>query len=1158
MDRPLAAQRTDYSSDSRRGRGGGFGRRGGGGYRGGGGGRGPWNRGGGRGGGGGAYHPYGSRSDRGHGGRGSGFGGPPTTRQHTGNRFQAESPQDPKQAALQQLFTLLTKVGEYQPLSTTTTTPIERNTTTDTMVEEHDIDTTDSNANQTATATTNLTRSRPVVAEQAHKIQALTTFLGGSKAELFMQPTIATSSGTATSSHHEPVEEWVGPLVTGIVHCQSVFPLQSPCYAALTLAVQEFTRDKYPGLGQRCVEYAMLTLARDLDRLLLEPTSCTTTTTTSTATTTTAATTTIPIPTLSHLREDRPRAMVRARLTLRYLIVLARTGMIQVQDHSDHHRHQNHPSNQGTVDGEFSLLSDQPLSLMGLLLTLVQAAQHEPSTSSSTAAIILSTIVWSTIPYLLPLFSKEWIQNHLITPLQDRSLQHEQYQSSFEPGVGNKAILLKAERDEEGDDMGDDDDEDDDDDDNEDAESTPVCDTFQDLRRAVNQLIDQNNTKSSNFLLFTDAPWLDLKPPKPTNNEPNGEIAFDEQVVIGPSLVCTNEPLLLPFLSRSRALTLLLGGKVAPDAHLSTFNLDGIVFGRLPIFGPPPETQGEEDDEEVDGEEDDPRPKSTNQQLLAYQTKFGLVDRIFLAEAVRDCLLCHESHVLDTGLEHGGVRAVAEQIWSLRCLMEDSIGMEYCILEALFSLIVQCQRGSPLRLMYLCRTVLELTRLEPASFSPAIALGVSALMQDYLPALVPSANRNLSIWFALHLTNTDYQWPAAYWKHWESFVAYGWGNSRGAFCKGALSHMIDNLSNPDILVMDCLPSGSPIVDHLLARSVSNDDEDDADASLTSFIEDMTRRIYVEGESTDPNLTYLMGDEIGETLDGYPWARTKVMWNALLSPAKHLHEEMIKAFDMAKAAMEPMDDDEGKIDVLAVISGKIIEHKTAIQMVMEKDKETLISKIGAESNGPRGELRLLELVSQGTSFCRSLLEGCLQCCVQHELVQVDSVLKWCLGEVSNGAQNQVVLRWWELAWLSIQYGMDQVIDSQSKQMSIEDQAEAEPIYLQLLEYVVPLFTFMVQRICALLPEFDSVKRRKLTSPQIDLIEGFKFISVECQNEYFSRLMDVREANGSNTWTLESLRSVWSDSSLSGANLAMLVESDGAFSLDSFRQSLERLC
>merc|ERR1711957_701112 len=110
----------------------------------------------------------------------------------------------------------------------------------------------------------------------------------------------------------------------------------------------------------------------------------------------------------------------------------------------------------------------------------------------------------------------------------------------------------------------------------------------------------------------------------------------------------------------------------------------------------------------------------------------------------------------------------------------------------MFGLIVQSREQCAVRHTYLSRVLLELTRLRPLLISPALAVAMTNVFGDYMPALVPIARDNISRWFAFHLTNTDYQWPSAYWQMLEPYATSTKPSSRGEFARRAIQVMVEN------------------------------------------------------------------------------------------------------------------------------------------------------------------------------------------------------------------------------------------------------------------------------------------------------------------------------------------------------------------------------
>ena len=169
---------------------------------------------------------------------------------------------------------------------------------------------------ETAAATTDESTQtlRPVVAAIAKNISDLTkvvsktsnlpTFLK------FLPPPPAKEESTGMGFQRPPPkpEDQAGPMAHLIVSCAATLPLQTPCYAALTLSVHAYSHNssqEYAGFANRCVTYAMQRLSHDMDTLFLVSNS--------------------------HVSEARPKIACRIKLMLRYLALLGKLQVIQGQ-----------------------------------------------------------------------------------------------------------------------------------------------------------------------------------------------------------------------------------------------------------------------------------------------------------------------------------------------------------------------------------------------------------------------------------------------------------------------------------------------------------------------------------------------------------------------------------------------------------------------------------------------------------------------------------------------------------------------------------------------------------------------------------------------------------------------------------------------------------
>jgi hypothetical protein len=811
----------------------------------------------------------------------------------------------------------------------------------------------------------------------------------------------------------KPLEK-VGKLVHLVVSCAAGLPLQTSCYAAMTVSVHEQVKGgQWDGFASRCVDYAMLNIARDLDTILL-------------------------------LGKDQAQAACRTKLLLRYLAILTRIGVVQ----------------EGVVQASESGGSDMTMfDLLFLLVELATKAASEPHNNLS-AASVLCFLVLSTIPYITDFGSPDVIGERLLKPIE-ALLQ--KYESTFTPGTGITAILLKEEQKEE-DDLEEDDEEEESDDDDDDDAAGQVCDSLQDLLRVCKSL----GKESSRFCLPIDSPWKGLM----RTSTPNPEGGETESQPVSYS----DQPLYLAFKHECQTMTLLM--RRDSQFKLECFKLHGIVFGRLPIFGSPPDPDDEEDMGAA--------PKT--EQLQAYAKGYGLLDRYFIAETIRDCLTSYESNITGTGLESGSAKSAAEELLSIPHAFtgeNPSLGFEYAILENILALISQTFEGSSLKHIYLSRVLLELVRLDPGRFSPALAFGMTNLFQDYMPALVPSARDNLSRWFAFHLINTEYQWPIAYWQLWEPYATSTKLSSRGAFVRRVLNAMAENVSDPKTVASSCFAEMKGLAGELIGRSSVSIEDFAAENPMDSLQTEILQRIWGNDEDASLLGEFLCGEEVSSKVSGGNWFRTDVLIRGLLNPAKQALEIIQASFESSSGNEDKMDEGEGAAkDVNVVITDAITRYRQTIIGAIAKDAETLGAN---EDTIILGGAFLLQRVESLTAFNSSVLEGIVNCLVRQKVVSGFSVLRWVLADA--GESTEVVSRWSTFATDSIQESLVAALEaSVNGGITVDGGSADEEFWSQAMTHLSQALHYSVKRVVILLSA--SGAERRLNPVQVELLEGMK--------------------------------------------------------------------
>lgn len=984
-------------------------------------------------------------------------------------------------------------------------------------------------------------------------------------------------------------EDQAGPMAHLIVSCASTLPLQTNCYAALTLSVHAHSNGHtdYAGFAKRCVFYALQRLSYDMDTLFCS--------------------------TAAGTAESRPKVACRIKLLLRYLAMLGGLKVIQAQD--------------DTAEADDSPSS---MSLLGFLQKLVEAAVAAAptddafgTTSSSNAAapLVLVYFVLSTIPYLLSYIPTDVIQERLLDPLQTLIGA---YASSFTPGVGMTAILLKDEQVEGGDDE--DDDEEEDDEEEEEA-SEVVCDSLQDLNRSVQLLLKEHSDDkppACRFALLTDQPWKGILGPEPTPpagapegmdtgiKTEDGGVKMEEGVTPVKAEPGTEEtpappgplehpdpPMRLVIPEGSfQSLNILLNAHNTEDdtegttssLKIQAFPLEVVVFGRLPFFGGPQPAGGEEGGDDDDMEEED---APANAQIAAYSKEFGILDRCFLADAIRDLLCCHQSSVSDIGLERGSAKSVAEQLWSIGHVFQTSTeqtgpptGMEYGILESVMSLILQSSANtySTFRQIYLSRVLLELTRLQPALVSPALALGVSNLFQDYCPALVPPARRNLSCWLSFHLVNTDYQWPAAYWMHWQTYTTDS--NklfSRGFVVRHTLQFLTDNVSDPSIVVKDCLPKEcTELAKHVVIQPPT---PEDGEQTIDAAEKDIRRRIWDDDEFPDTLKAYIMGDELSGVVASLPleensplkrlWCRTGIVMRSLMQPAEKEQERLLGSLEKAQSQNgeddNAMDEDDNLVDTLSVLQEAVSRYGPVLTAAIGKDREILAQSLETaaekETLMSAGDQYLVSIVGSKAGFSRSVVEGCLDCLLHEGIISSSGVLRWVLSDMPNSGSEEpkVVERWWEMASEAMQTELRKKkaeVNAQPTEVGgmVIDRAGADegasaPKTLAVMESLSPLLDYTVRRACTLLSlqGDDPQQGNKLKPHQVDLVEGVKSCVRAAYGLCFSELRKSNE-NDAGVSEREIQDALLSQSGMTGWKLASICQEFNGHAVNVLRESL----
>jgi len=934
------------------------------------------------------HQPYNNnRRYNNHGGRGRG---------RPGNRFGAGSfaQQDPQAAMLRQVYSFVSRVGELKNIR----------------------------ESEAAAGEQQGQQLRPVVATTAGNINDLVTVLcSPDKMDMLFKYQPASMPGIKA-------EEKIGSLGHLVISCASSLPLQTPCYAALTVAINEQIKgSQWEGFANRCVEYSMLKFLTDLDSVL-------------------------------GLGKNVAHAACRMKLLLRYLAILGKIGVVK--------GYENPP--EGTPDYN-------KLTIFGLLSVLVQTAKVSQARKLPvTVANLLISLVLSTIPYLVEYVPQDAIAELILKPIEEMI---QNYKSTFTPGTGCTSILLKGEQDD-GEEMDDDDEEEEDDDDDDDDSSGQICDSLQDLLR-----VSKNLASGCRFALPSDSPWKGLTR-RVTPNPESGETEEIQPVTY------SDETMYLS-VTASDALRFLLGGE--GEFNFIPFSLDGIVFGRLPIFGSPPDPDDEEEEEAI-----------KNEELEAFHKNFGLVDRFFVADVLRDCLISHETFVNDTGLQLGSPKSVAEELLSVCHLFvgeNPSQGIAFALVETLFGLIVQSRNQCTLRHASLSRVLLELIRLRPQQISPALAVAMTNAFEDYMPALVPIARENISRWFAFHLTNTDYQWPAAYWQLWEPYATSKKSSSRGCFVLRTIQTMVENVTDPNDVINGCLSNTKALAEECFPPSKTPFVESTEGEPFAQFEAEIDKQVWELEENPDTLSDNIIQYEISGALAATNgrWSKTIAFVRVLVSPLKNIQKSLksslVKKEDDGMDQM--VDDTHESKDYYIIVTDAIEKYGRTLVKIMKKEAELY----GDISEGGALALRNVEEVA---NFNASLLQGLVACFVKNSILDGGAIVRWTLGDLGEGVTGDVIPRWWEFVSVAFQTSKPAMGGTEGGMVVDGSAAEASAAAARQ-----KILAYATTRVCSLLATNN---QKRLDPAQVDLLEGMKCVAFESKSPNIAPLVDLCSGSG----------------------------------------------
>jgi hypothetical protein len=375
--------------------------------------------------------------------------------------------------------------------------------------------------------------------------------------------------------------------------------------------------------------------------------------------------------------------------------------------------------------------------------------------------------------------------------------------------------------------------------------------------------------------------------------------------------------------------------------------------------------------------------------------------------------------------------------------------------------------------------------------------------------------------------------------------------------------MIQNVSRPNVIVQQCLPTDSALCEYLVAKPPHN--KNNTTNHLDTFINIVKNRM-MNHEKPEMILGYVVGEELNEAVIGImdaalplsqrTWWRTEIVIQALVDRAQVEYETIKTRIELAQSHHSSMDMAAEVVtvsaadDIQSILIESVKKFKMTLIGAMSQDNESL-----GVSDDTHGQAYLLNQVDTHLFFSRTLLKAYIEILLLENVVSVQGVFVWLLGDKSD-SNSIPTLRWWELAILAIHAGMRNVwttaIDSAMSDDSTEQQDRNKA--LTIIQFLDPLLSYAVGQISSHLANTNndiSTKNNRFGSQQVDWIEGFKF--VVCQSKYLfvSRMRDQTDLSDA------VVHDIWNESDVTGPKLARLLDSSRVSAIELLRRSLERM-
>ena len=357
---------------------------------------------------------------------------------------------------------------------------------------------------------------------------------------------------------------------------------------------------------------------------------------------------------------------------------------------------------------------------------------------------------------------------------------------------------------------------------------------------------------------------------------------------------------------------------------------------------------------------------------------------------------------------------------------------------------------------------------------------------------------------------------------------------------GLLSTILDDLTDPKPLIIDCLPQDSTLSAFLVSNVVEKTFEDGS--ALSQLEADLASHIEQKANA-ETVLATLISDEASDKTDSErssmetSFWRTGVLLRCLLRPAVEEHKDLLATIHELKSS-GTFSSDSVRPDFLTTLLDNFAKYCAAIRGSLTKDSEESESMDSGVA-----DIFVLNELASSLSFNKTAMISVVEFLVGEKIVSAESAVYWALD---SSEPDKVDARWWEVPIAAIQVGLAHAsqVDATSMETDDGDQPSAAQ---KGIEFMATTLAVAVRQTCEILKTEDTGDATKLRGSTITLIEGCKYL-IMASHDMLTEDPSSRKA----------VSKALGESKASGRELATIcLEFDTVPALSKLQQILEKL-